>query len=245
MSSAQVGVVTGSDIPGPNLALLASMPRVDLMPPEVAEGEALKRLKLGCLASLLACCAAVGGVWVQAHSTIGTARKNVATAEGDRTKVTRQVALLSTVAAQFAAADQGKQLIQQALGGEVRWSTQLRDLSMTIPNNVWLTTMIIAPGGSSSAGTSATSTASSPATGASTPAGSANVATITFSGTASSRYDVARWLDSLSGMTGYVGATYSTSTERVIGSQTYVDFNSTVQLTSAVLSGRYTSTSGS
>jgi Tfp pilus assembly protein PilN len=257
MSSAPVGVVTGSDIPGPNLALLATMPRVDLMPPEMAEGEALKRLKLGCLASLVACCAAVGGVWLQAHSTIADARTNLAKTQTEQTGVRQQVAKLAFVEAQFSAAQQGKALIQQALGGEVRWSTQLRNLSMTIPDNVWLETMVVGPGGAAASGTAAPGTSTTATTGTTTTTGAAapaaatpatptsNVATITFTGTAASRYDVARWLDTLAATKGYVGATYTTSSEQVIGTQVFVNFNSTVQLTTDVLSGRYTNQSGS
>jgi Tfp pilus assembly protein PilN len=223
------------------------------MPPEMAEGEALKRLKVGCLASLVACCAAVGGVWLQAHSTIADARTNLAKTQTEQTGVRQQVAKLAFVEAQFNAAQQGKLLIQQALGGEIRWSTQLRDLSMTIPDNVWLKTMVVAPGGAAASATAAPGTSTTATTGttptttgASTPAApTSTVATITFTGDAASRYDVARWLDTLSATKGYVGATYTTSTEKVIGSQVYVEFTSSVQLTTAVLSGRYTNQSGS
>lgn len=247
MTGAPVGVVTGPEIPGPNLALLASMPRVDLMPPEMAERDALRRLQMGCVAAVVACAVAVGSLWFQAHSTVDDAKKNLATTQAEQQNVNRQVAQLSSVSASFAALERANQLVQQALGGEVRWSGQLRDLSMTIPANVYLTNMSVAAGtsGAVSETAGATSTTGSSTASTSNPATPGTIATITFQGTAASRYDVANWLNKIATMKGYVNATYSTSTERVINGVIWIDFNSTIQVTTDALSGRYAKPAGS
>jgi Tfp pilus assembly protein PilN len=245
MSTAPVGLVTGSEIPGPNMAMLATMPRVDLMPPEIAENEALRRLQMGCVAAVIACGVAVGSVWWQAHSTVNDAKKNLVETQNEQSVVNAKVSKLAPVAAQFAAVENANKLVQQALGGEVRWSAQLRDLSTTIPANVWLTNMTVASGTSAPSGTTA-GAASSATPGTSTSAAAASgIATITFQGTAGSRYDVANWINQISGMKGYVGATFTSSQEKVLAGQVFVDFTSTVQITSDVLSGRYSNLAGS
>jgi len=240
VTDSTVDVLTGTDVPRPAIAALSTMPRVDLMPPELAEREVLRRLQIGCVAAILACAVATGSVWYQAHSTVNDAKANVANAQKTQSQVQRQVNSLASVASAFAAVEQGNKVIQQALGGEVRWSTQLRDLSMTIPSNIWLTSANIAAtssGGSTPQASVGTSQAS---TGA-----SLGVATITFQGTGSSRYDVAKWLTTISGLKGYTNVTYTTSQEKTLNGLVYVDFTSSATLTSDVLSGRYTNLSGS
>jgi len=246
MTNAPATVVTGADIPGINLGLLSSMPRVDLMPPEIAEKEALQRLQLGCAAALVACAVAVGSVWWQAHSTVNDAKKNLATTEAQKAAVNSQVAKLAPVAAQFAAVENGNRLVQQALGGEVLWSKQLRDLSTTIPANVWLTNMTVTASGTAATTTGSAATGSAASGGSSAAATpTSSIATITYQGTATSRYDIANWLTAIGGLKGYVGSTYTSSQEKALNGQVVTDFVATVQVTTDALSGRYTHLVGS
>jgi Tfp pilus assembly protein PilN len=117
----------------------------------------------------------------------------------------------------------------------VRWSTQLRDLSLTIPNNVWLTSMAVTAAAPSATASSVTATASGNAAG---------VATISVQGVAASRDDVATWLEQIASEKGYTEASYSTSAEQLFGSKVFVNFTSTVTVTAAAQSGRFTTLNG-
>jgi len=55
---------------------------------------------------------------------------------------------------------------------------------------------------------------------------------------------VATWLESLGKEKGYLNAYYSTAQEAVLGLKALVNFTSTVTVTDAALSGRYTAPKG-
>ncbi len=219
--------LAGTDVPRPALSQLASMPRVNLRPPELAAASAARRLQTGCVAVVLAAAVVVGSLWFQGHNEVNNRKKDLAQATTDQTAVQRRVSALAYVSARYAAVDNATQLLSQTLSSEVRWSTQLRDLSLTIPDNVWLTTVAVTPSSGGAAGTS-----------------SSGIAAISFQGIAGKRDDVATWLESISKQKGYVGATYSTTPEQLIGTEKFVAFTSTVSVTAAAQSGRFSTSNG-
>lgn len=215
------------------MAHLSSMPRIDLMPPEIGQQAALRKLQAGCVAAVLLSVAVVGGLYYQAHGSVGSAQTKLAAAQNQQSGVQSQVNTLTPVTAAYASVQQAQNLVAEALGGEVRWSTQLRDLSLSIPDNVWISNMTIAR--------SAVTAAPAPGAGAGATPG---IATITFTGAAISRDDVVTWLDTLGKEEGYLNAYYSTAQEAVLGMKALVNFTSTVTVTDAALSGRYTTPNG-
>ena len=222
--------------PGPSVARLSELPGVNLMPPEIAEKAELQRLKAICAAAVAVSLVVVGGLYYQAHHGVTSAKSDLATAQSQQSTVQGQVNTLAWVAQTYAQVEAAKAQVAEALGGEIQWSGYLQDLSLTIPDNVWLTNMTVtAASGSATAATAATA-------GSTAPAG---VATISFTGTARSRDDVARWLESLVTEKGYTNPYVTTTAETKIDTTTVVTFTSTVNVTSAALSGRYTTTSGS
>ena len=221
-----------TELPGPALARLASMPRVDLMPPEIGERRALRHLQGGLALAVAASVALTGGLFAVAHGSVTSAKHSLADAETEQAGVQTQVSALSHVAAVYAQVAAAKGLVSEALAGEVRWSHYLTDLSLTIPNNVWVTSMTVAP-------TVAAGTAGVP--GLSTP----GVGTVTFQGVALNRNDVAAWLESLAHEKGYADPYFTTSAETLLGSRVVVNFTSNVTVSLDALSKRYTATSGS
>lgn len=215
-------------VPGPALGSLAVMPGVNLMPPEIAERAALQQVKLACVAAVVLSALAVGGLYSQAHSGVTSAQKDLTTAQQQQADVQRKVTQLQPVAAAYAQVTAAKAEVAEALGGEIQWSHKLDDLSLSIPANVWLTNMSVATGGSANGALAST-----------------GIDTITFQGVASSRDDVAGWLESLVAEKGYANPYVSVTQETVTGSKVLVTFTSTVTVTADALSGRYTSTSGS
>jgi Tfp pilus assembly protein PilN len=246
MSQTTLAAPVLSDTPRPALSQLATMPRVDLMPPEIAELNDFRRLKTGCAAVVIGAAVVVASLVFQGHHVVNERKKDLANAKATQATVQQSVTALAPVAATYASVADAQLMLAQTLGGEIRWSAKLRDLGLSIPANVWLTSMSISP--STAAPTAAAgTTASTSSTAGTAPTAASNVAvsTITFQGVAQSRDDVAKWLESMTKPNqGYVNAFYSASPEQAIGPKTFVNFTGSVTTTAAAQSGRYTTASG-
>jgi Tfp pilus assembly protein PilN len=218
-------------LPAQEFVLATALPRVNLLPPEIAEASRLRTVQLSMGAAVVAAFVVVGGLWVVADLQAQSEQEKLDTAQANQATVSKQVNALAPVAAVYAEVDQRRQLLETALGGDVEWSQYLTDLSLTIPDNVWLTSMTVAP--------------QTTATGTSGTAGeTAQIASVTFSGTAMQHDDVALWLESLAKQEGYRSAYFNSSTEKEIGTTKVVDFSSTVVVTRDALSGRYLTSAG-
>lgn len=209
------------------------LPRVNLLPPEIAERARAKRIQAGLGGGLLVVVGLVAGLYAAAAGSVtdATAELQAATATG--TALQADKAEYAEVEAVYARAAAAEAMLTQAMGEEVRYSQYLNDLSLTVPDNVWLTSVTFTQ----------TPTATAPAA---TGAGSGEpvIGTVTFSGVGFSHDDVAVWLDSLAGQKGYQNPYFTDSTKGLIGKRETVAFTSTVELTSAALSGRYTAPAG-
>jgi Tfp pilus assembly protein PilN len=208
-------------IPVLESVLAAALPRVNLLPPELAEASRLRTVQLSMGGAVVAALVVVGGLWVVADQQVQAEQEKLDTAMTTQSTVSRQVGELAPVAAVYAQVEQRHQLLETALGGDVEWSQYLTDLSLTVPENVWLTSMSVTPQ------TAATGTAGG------------QIASITFAGTALQHDDVALWLESLAKQKGYTSAYFNSSTEKTIETTKVVDFTSTVVVTREALSGRY------
>jgi Tfp pilus assembly protein PilN len=115
-------------------------------------------------------------------------------------------------------------LLANVLRGEILWSGVLRDISLVIPRDMWLTSL------SGQMQASSTSTTSSTT---STPAGGSEglVGTIQFQGQAFAHTTVADWLTRLESVEGWLNPWISTSSRAGTGSQ--VSFSSSVDLSVA------------
>ena len=118
-------------------------------------------------------------------------------------------------------------VLTEATQGEVLWSGVLRDVSMVIPGNMWLTTMsgqLAAPG--------TTSTVAGP-TG-----GPQLIGNIQFTGTTMDQPTLSKWLSRLDDVDGWVNPWVSADTKTEQGVIVYT-FSGTVDLTSeATVDGR-------
>jgi len=212
-----------------------SLPRVNLLPPEIHEAAKFRKLQLAMAGAGVAAFAVVGLLTFNAHHGVTQAKTDLASAQSEQATLQSQLAGLQSVRDVYSQVAAKKAMLRQALGSEIRWSYYLTDLSLKVPQNVWLTNL----------------TASEQATGAAAagaaPGGSlvpAGVGTINFSGVAFSHDDVATWLDTLAKERGFTNAYFSNSTKASIGPREVVDFSSSVTLTQAALSGRYTAVEG-
>ena len=229
MTTPSVNQVTG-------VGVAPTMPSVNLMPTEIAEAAKFRRFQFAMGAAVVAAVAIVGVLYVNGKSGVSSAQHELDAANTAHAQAQSQLASLSNVAAIYAQVSAKKAMVAQAMGQEIDWSTYLSDLSLRIPDNVWLTNVTATETDTGLAGAAAPAAGSLLATG---------IGSITFAGTAFSHDDVATWLDMLAKEKGFASAYFSNSTRGLIGSKRVVNYSSSVTLTDDAKSGRYTQPAGS
>jgi Tfp pilus assembly protein PilN len=219
-------------------AAVAAMPHVNLMPPEIAAAQRFRRLQLVMGGAVLVSAVLVGALYTHAKGGINDAQSQLTSAQAQRTSLQSKLNSLSSVKKTFADVQSKQQLLQLAMGQEIRWSYMLNDLSFRIPSNVWLTSV--------SATESAVGLGTTGASGATALPGSTvtTIGTVDFSGVAIKHDDVAAWLDALAKEKGFTQATFSKESETAIGTRGVVSFDTSTQLDSHALSNRYTHKAG-
>ena len=210
-----------------------SLPRVNLLPPEIAEQARFRRMQYLMGGAVLASAVLVAGGYVLAHGGVTDAQKRVDAANSTQTQLQHQIGQYANVRQINADVQAHEAMLTAALSGEVQWSHYLNDLSLKVPDNVWLTniTAQATPGGAAQAKPGQVQTV-------------AKIGQVTFGGVAFTHDDVATWLEALATEPGYANPYFSNSTESKIGDQKVVNFTSTVDLTPDAHSGRYTKPAG-
>jgi Tfp pilus assembly protein PilN len=211
------------------------LPKVNLLPQEIHEAAKFRRFQLAMGGAGLATVVVVAGLALMAHHDVTNAKSQLSVAQAQNAQLRQQVGALQYVSDIRNQVDSRKAMLQQAMGTEIRWSYYLADLSLRIPDHVWLTAMQAAEAGAP--GATSTSSASSPVT-------AGGIGSVSFSGVAFTHDDVANWLDALAKEKGYANPYFSSSTRTLIGSRAFVTFASSVSLTSDALSGRYNAVEG-
>jgi Tfp pilus assembly protein PilN len=210
------------------------LPRVNLMPPEIAEAAAFRRFQLAMSGAVVAAIVVVGALYVHEHSTVTSAKQQLADAQSKQTSLQNTLSSLSGVQDVYTKVAAKKAMLAEAMGSEIRWSDYLTDLSMKVPDNVWLTnvtaTETIGPGVTTQPSTD--------------PLATPGIGTVTFTGTAFSHDDVATWLDVLAKERGWADPYFTNSSEGTIGSRTVYNWNASVNLTPSALSGHYAPKTG-
>lgn len=213
-------------------ATAGALPRVNLLPPEIAEARRLRQAELGAVGIVVAALLAVGGLYYQAHGEVTRANATLTATQAAGAGLRAQIAHYDFVTRTRAQVQQAQSALDAAMAGQVLWSRYLDDLSLDIPDNVWLTSMTLTeqPGGA--------------VTAAPNPFTPGGVATVDFTGVAFTADDVATWLDSLAKIPGFADPAFSSYTTGVIAGHQTVTFTSSVVVTSAALSQRFTSNAG-
>lgn len=207
----------------------AVAPRVNLLPPEIAEKAALRRSQVAMVATGLAAVAVVGVMYVQATAKVSAAENDKAKAVAAQTKLRADLRALDNVKDVYARVDAANKTLATAMAFEVRWSGYLHDLRLTIPENVWLNEIqaemdVAKTGKSASAGSDTVL--------------DTGLGTVTFKGSAFSHDDVAAWLESLAKQKGFSDP-YFTKAEDRMATRVVIDYESTTYLNEKALSNRY------
>ena len=217
---------------------LSTLPRVNLLPPEIEQERRFRRTQLGLGAGVLASVGVVAVLFLTANSQVAEAEGELADSKRQTTRLEAQTAEYSQVPLVYSQVEAARAQLELAMGREIRWSFYLNDLSLKIPNKVWLTSMTVtvadaAPG---------SAVAAAPGTASFIDPG---LGSVTFAGTALRHNDVAAWLDSLAKQKGYKQPYFTNSTKSEIGDEEVVNFQSQVSITEEALSKRYIQKAGS
>ena len=213
------------------------LPRVNLLPPEIAERVVFRKVQVGLGAGVLAAAALVAVGYVAALGSVSSAQSHMDTATAQQSSIQSQSAKYRDVTAVYAEADAAQAQLTDAMGDEIRYSQLLNDLSLTVPGNVWLKSVTFTPPAGAAPG--AVTAAGTAPVGLAGPVGNLAVTGVAFT-----HDDVAVWLDALAGLKTYKDPYFSSSTEGLIGNRKTVGFSSTATVLSTAQSGRYKKSGG-
>ena len=219
---------------------LATLPRVNLLPPEIEERQRFRKVQFGLGAGVLAAVAAVGVLTVLANGAVGDAQSDLDAANARQSALQSQKAQYAEVPQVYAQVEAARAQLGQAMGQEVRWSYFLNDLSLKSPGKIWLTTMTVTQDVDG-----ATALVNPTVPGATTEYLQKGLGTVTFEGYGYGHNDVAAWLDALAKQKGLTQPYFTKSAKEEIGDESAVKFASQATITEAALSKRYTEKAGS
>lgn len=206
---------------------LGTLPRVNLMPPEIAERVRFRRIQVGLGGAVLGTLGVVALLFVLASASLAEANDRLETETARNTALQAETARYADVTAAYRRAAAAQAQLTEAMGQEIRWSTMLNDLSLTVPDSVWIKSLVFTQ------------------VPAVAPVGALpGIGTLTVNGVGFSHDDVAVWLEALAGQKTYANPAFSSSTESLLGTRKIVNFGSTASLTPASLSGRFTAPAG-
>ncbi len=190
------------------------MTRLNLLPPEVLLRRRARRLTRAAIAGILVVLVALGGLYAYQRSQLASVNEQLAQQQARNAALQAKIAPL----AQFAQIEQqlasGQKTLAEIQADQIQWSGALRDLSMVIPDSVYVTAM----------------SGSVTITGAAvTPGPTGLIGQLQFSGQAVSYPAVALWLNRLEEVTGWANAWVSTASQNTGAGG--VQFAGTVDLT--------------
>jgi Tfp pilus assembly protein PilN len=211
---------------------VGALPRVNLLPPEIAEAQRFRRFQLAMGAAVVVAVVAVGGLYWHTKHDVSSAQSQLNAAQAQQAATQQKLNSLQSVGTTYADVAAKQAELASAMGQEIKWSNVLNDLSLRIPSNVWLTA--ISATESTAGGTATTS----PATGAVVDPDA--IGSVNFSGVGLKQGDVATWLDALAREKGFIDPTFSSASEGLIGSRKVYNFNTAADVNKLILSNRYT-----
>jgi Tfp pilus assembly protein PilN len=219
---------------------LATLPRVNLLPPEIEERQRFRKVQIGLGAGVLAAVAAVGALTLLASGAVGDAQSDLDAATARQSALQSEKAQYAEVPKVYAQVEDARAQLGQAMGQEVRWSYFLNDLSLKSPGKIWLTSMTVTQDVD---GAAALTTPTVP--GATTDYLDKGLGTVSFEGFGYGHNDVAAWLDALAKQKGLTQPYFTKSAKEEIGDRSAVKFASQATITEEALSKRYTEKAGS
>jgi Tfp pilus assembly protein PilN len=214
--------------------------RINLLPPEIYERQRVRRRTAAVVAVGLIVLAALGAFYFLQILRLNEVEDDITAQEAENAQLRAQIAELQEIDALQQEIESTRTVLNALLTDRVLWSGVLRDMSLVIPGQAWLSGLSGQVGAPGTAGTTATTTGTAATT--TTPGQAAQpgalVGQISFDGFAFTHRDVALWLSRLEDVRGFVNPWLSNSTKTDIGTQVAVQFNSSVDLSEQALARR-------
>jgi len=208
--------------------------RINLLPPEIYERQRVRRRTAAVVAVGVIVLAAVGAFYFLQMLRLNEVEDDIAAQEAENAQLRAQIGELQEIDALQQEIEATRTVLNSLLVDRVLWSGVLRDVSLVIPGQAWLSGLNGQVGAPGAAGTAPTTTT--------TPGQAAQpgalVGQISFDGFAFTHRDVALWLSRLEDVRGFVNPWLSNSTKTDIGTQEAVQFNSSVDLSEQALARR-------
>ncbi|HVV75536.1 MAG TPA: hypothetical protein VHC43_05820 [Mycobacteriales bacterium] len=216
----------------------ATMPRVNLMPPEIAEAAKFRQVQAALGGAIVVALALAFFLYHHEHAGVAAAKDQLSQAQEQQTILQGQLTSLASVKATFADVQAKQAELSSAMGDEVRWSFFLNDLTFALPSNVWMSSLEVTDTGPQAAAPTTTGTLGSSTAAAPAPT-VVPIGSVSMSLTGFVHDDVAAWLDAMAKNKYFLTPTFGGSTEGQIGSHPIVTFAGTLALSSAALSHRF------
>ena len=222
--------------------------RINLLPPEIYERQRIRRRTAAVVAVGLIVLGALGAFYFLQVLRLNEVEDNIAAQEAENDRLRSQIAELQEIDVLQQEIEATRTLLNGLLADRVLWSGVLRDVSLVIPGQAWLSGLngqVGVPGATGATttvapGTPGTTTAAGAAT--TTPGQAAQggtlVGQISFDGFAFTHREVALWLSRLEDVRGFINPWLSNSTKTDIGTQEAVQFTSSVDLSEQALARR-------
>ncbi len=204
------------------------MTQVNLLPTGVREKQRSRRATVAAVAGVAAVVMALALVYVLQAGRLSSANRQLTAQQSINRDFRTRISALQPFADLKASVATRQALVSQLVQGEVLWSGVLHDLSMVIPDQMWLT-------GMSGTLTAASPTGSGGGSGASSNGsfapGSSLVGSIQFQGYAFDHPTVSLWLVRLQEVHGWVNAWISNAARTDYNGHSVVQVVSSVDLT--------------
>ncbi|HEX5017958.1 MAG TPA: PilN domain-containing protein [Actinomycetes bacterium] len=171
---------------------LATMPRVNLLPPEIAAAQRLRQLKMLLGLIVVGALVVVVLAWLYVGGQVGNAEDELTQAQTDGAQLQQEIATYAEVPQVFGEVEAAQTNLVTAMTPEIRWSFLLNDLSLTIPQTSRLKSLTFTNQAAAiqvdpNAGLNAVTT----------PYGEPTMGTVTFTGRSTNFDAVVSWLQTL------------------------------------------------
>jgi hypothetical protein len=201
-----------------------TVPKVNLLPPEIIAGRRFVRLQRRLAVAVLIAAACCGAATWWAQTQVSTAQAALDDAQSRTSQLQTEKARYAEVPQVTAAVEAALTTRQSAMASDVLWYRYLNDVALATSTNVWLTTMTVTLNGVGAAAST-------------DPLAPAGIGVLQISGQTTSLPNVGGWLESLDGIAGVKGSTLVTATRDDTGDT--ISFSTRSVLTSDALSHRY------
>ena len=195
------------------------MTQVNLLPLEVQQRRRTRRQTTLVTSAVAGIMGFLILIFILQSARLGAANRQLEEQQAANGRLQTEINGLSRFEQLKQAVTEKEGLLANVLRGEILWSGVLREISLVIPRDMWLTSL------------SGQMQVSSTSSAANTPSGEGLVGSIQFQGQAFAHTTVADWLTRLESVEGWLNPWISTSSRAGTGTQ--VNFSSTVDLSVA------------